>query len=463
MKKYFAKSGTDIKVLKISEDSFNERLAPKVYSIKFDPFSGFYLTELRDRYVIPPLYGRQENPEVRAQKIVNTFEDREKGTGALMTGTKGSGKTLLAQVVSNMMIDRGYPAIEINEAYKGSNFIDFITDIGTGVFLVDEFTKKFSGKSDDDDDDENGGDLQSQFLSMLDGTASYKRLFLFTENSKYYINSYLLNRPGRIYYSFEYKSMESDVIIDYCKSNGVNESIAKQIVTVSNRIEDFNFDILKAIVEEYKRYGDSTSTVEEITKDLNIEYMNNDRIKFVTEKIYDLDEGKVYEVIDDNPTVFSESMKYYYGGIRLKTTIDEVRAIKDIKREELEKLLRLMNIETSNLCLNDKKPRYKRYMDLLVKVGRFGSDGMFIHESLLNKSSSQGGSDDSSKEAEMKGDILNENLFSFMGIDLSEDLLLLDNDFALVSPESSNFNLVIKYKVMKQKAKSMGNVDFSFF
>jgi hypothetical protein len=67
------------------------------------------------------------------------------------------------------------------------------------------------------------------------------------------------NRPGRIFYSLDFKGLEQDFIIEYCEDNLNNKTHIQGVCRVAAMFDQFNFDMLKALVEEMNRYNESPS------------------------------------------------------------------------------------------------------------------------------------------------------------------------------------------------------------
>jgi hypothetical protein len=230
-----------------------ETLPAKVYTVRHDPMRGFFLSIHKDTFEVPSrVYG---SSKMKAYKVYSTYKLRSKSTGVLLTGDKGAGKTMLSSLVCSMAIKEGVPVLLVNEAFSGTEFNQFIDSIGECVVFYDEFAKTFENKEE-----------QNALLTLLDGTSSNKRLFLMTENNENLVNEFILDRPGRVFYHFQFNKLEKAVIEECCADHGVSE-IVENIMNLYNRMIEFSFDILAAIVEEYKRYPEDK--FDELTSDMN--------------------------------------------------------------------------------------------------------------------------------------------------------------------------------------------------
>jgi hypothetical protein len=206
------------------------------------------------------MYG---NINQRAERILNTFLDRPRTTGVLLEGEKGSGKSQLARNVSRAGYEMDLPTIIINAPFHGDQFNNLLACIEQpAIILMDEFEKVY-----------NVPELQEQVLTLLDGMMTSQKLFILTVNNKYRVNEHMKNRPGRIFYSISFSGLESDFIREYCEDNLDDKSEIENVLKVGALFKAFNFDMLKALVEEMNRYKESTFDALEL---LNAKPMEDD-------------------------------------------------------------------------------------------------------------------------------------------------------------------------------------------
>lgn len=241
---YFLKSGTTFRVSSKEAMDLHEKLPVGNYVIKKDEMSGQLFLESINSFEIK---GKQYGDLTKnTGRIMNTFLDRPATTGVMLTGEKGSGKSLLAKAVSIAAYAQQIPTIVINAAWCGDKFNSFIQSIEQPcIILFDEFEKVYDR------------DSQEQILTLLDGVFPSKKLFMLTCNDKYRVDTHMRNRPGRIYYMIDFKGLTADFIIEYCTDNLKAKNHIDKIVQIANLFTEFNFDMLKALVEEMNRYNES--------------------------------------------------------------------------------------------------------------------------------------------------------------------------------------------------------------
>jgi len=240
---YYIKQGDIFKPSSEASLDIRNELPVGNYTIGKDMYDNFFFQTV-DSFTLPnKRYG--DNTKY-SERIFNTFVKRENATGVLLTGEKGSGKSLLAKCLSSKAAENNIPTIIINAPWHGDGFNNLIQSIQQPcVILFDEFEKVYDSQQ------------QEAVLTLLDGTFPSKKLFVLTCNDQWRIDSNMRNRPGRIFYSIEFKGLSVEFIKEYCEDKLENKTHIETLCKVSTLYEQFNFDMLQGIVEDMNRYDES--------------------------------------------------------------------------------------------------------------------------------------------------------------------------------------------------------------
>jgi transcriptional regulator with PAS, ATPase and Fis domain len=247
----FIKTNSEVRLTSSYVESF-QLLPNGTYLTKFDVRNNEYYLELTEDFTTPnKIYG---NSELLSTRYVNTFNDSTKNMGILLTGLKGTGKSLTAKLTA---IKSNIPVILITEEFVGEEFKSFLNNIKQEVVIfIDEFEKVYSENN-----------TQQSLLSLLDGVFEGKKLFIFTSNMVNKVNTYMLNRPGRIRYLAEYESLDESVINDVINDILINKSNISGLLSVLDILGSISMDSLVSLITEMNTYGE---TANEAIKYLNI-------------------------------------------------------------------------------------------------------------------------------------------------------------------------------------------------
>lgn len=284
---YFLKDGNTFTVTNEQNIDIRNELPVGTYSV-MQSMKGYYLEQQPDIIIDHKVYG---DAQKNCNRILNTFFDRRGSTGVILQGEKGSGKTMLAKLLSNDLRKNGIITLLINTPFSGEAFNTFLSSITQPALVIfDEFEKVYSP------------DHQNALLTLFDGTHAGQKLYVVALNDYSRLNGFMKNRPGRFYYSFTYEGLEESFVREYCEDNLNNKSLISSVVNFSSSFSKFNFDMLKAIVEEMNRYNES---IGDVTKFLNIKPTDSN-FSMVIEEIKsttDLSKFKVPNTIIVNPMV----------------------------------------------------------------------------------------------------------------------------------------------------------------
>ena len=244
-----------------------DELPPKVYTVKFEKMSGFYLEEHADITVNEEkIYGEQLE---KAQKVIETYRRFERNLGVILSGDKGIGKSLFARLLSVYAMERGIPVLIVDQYIPG--IAAYLAGVDQRVMLLfDEFDKTFGAVK----PPEGAQEPQTEMLSLFDGISQGKKLFVITCNELRHLNDCIINRPGRFHYHFRFDYPSEGEIRDYLMDKLEKEHYDEinAIVEFSRKV-NLNYDCLRAIALEVNG-GEKFSTA---IQDLNILNLAQDK------------------------------------------------------------------------------------------------------------------------------------------------------------------------------------------
>jgi hypothetical protein len=291
-----------------SAPDFKDFLPVGTYLLNNDPVRGYYLSEIDDFTLPKRTYGKEIE---RHQRIINTFLSRPAATGVILAGEKGAGKTLLSKRISiEAAKQHEIPTIIINAPYHGDDFNQFIQSITQpALIILDEFEKVYDNEA------------QNALLTVLDGTMQSKKLFIVAINDVFKMNQYMLNRPGRFFYVFNYAGVPEDAIREFLGDNLEDKSRIESVVSYAQLFRNFTFDMLSAIVEEMNRYDEP---IREVLKYINVsmEYGGGDTYEVLDVRFKDPDESNLGW--DRDSLKKRRSAREFNGGDRYNPLQDEV-------------------------------------------------------------------------------------------------------------------------------------------
>ncbi len=227
----------------------HKQLPIGVYLLKINPNTGeYYLEKKSNNFKLPSkIYG--DNSVIK-RYLKSYYSNIDKNLGVILSGLKGTGKTITAQILCNEI---NLPIILINQPYHGNEFISFMSNslFHECVIFVDEFEKIYLNQNSD-----NGTAAMSDFLSLMDGNFKSHKLFLLTVND-FKINDFLVNRPSRIRYRKHYEQLDdsivNEVIDDLLKYPKHKQSIIDFLI----KLDFTTFDILVEIIKEVNLFNEN--------------------------------------------------------------------------------------------------------------------------------------------------------------------------------------------------------------
>ena len=324
--------------------NINDTLPLGTYYISFDPISGFYLSQTENIQLKTKIYG--EKTGIRTSRIINTFKDRVDNTGVLLSGIKGSGKSLQIKHISEVLRnEHGISSLIVNTNMPIDALTLFLNEITEPIVVIlDEFEKTFEKMEE-----------QKQFLTLLDGISFNKKLYLFSCNDVEKITEFMLARPSRIYYHYRYTTMDKEAVVGYCEDFLKNKKFIENIIAIHDFMGNtFNFDILQSLIQESNRYDESPLDIINI---LNIKDNSNQRYRYrdFTYKMEFTDNhySSIEDEIKDGKFVSIDMEEFYHGKtMRIDSFIPSVTK-KDYENLK-EKYKKVQQVQFSTQNFNEK-------------------------------------------------------------------------------------------------------------
>ena len=256
-------------------------LPAQTYLVNFDKQSGFFLSKYADIQVSEKMYGVHN---IKLNKVMSAFDAFERNLGVILSGDKGIGKSSFAKLLAVECVRIGIPVVVVNTYIPG--IAEYLASFDqTVMVLFDEFDKTFKTSNN------NGVDAQAEMLTLFDGLAQGKKMFVVTCNSLNGLNDFLVNRPGRFHYHFRFGYPTAEDVREYL-ADKVNEKFHSEInkvVSFSRKI-DLNYDCLRAIAFELN----TGTSFKDAILDLNIVRDGYQRNNTYICKLY-LDNGEIWE------------------------------------------------------------------------------------------------------------------------------------------------------------------------
>ncbi len=235
--KKFHVSGVNAAVVRIDPDQLRDELPAGVYSVGFSMMSGFFLELRRNEFDLPEtLFGEIHD---RTARLMKRYELNGE-VSALLSGAKGSGKTLLAHNFANLaMKNLGKAVILVDNSFENpAGLKEFLVDVGDAVFIFDEFAKNFCEEE------------QQQMLDFFSGSNAGKRATFVIENRYTDINEFMIDRPGRMRFHFRYSKLKMEVVKEVCDYFNLHIDLTRLIMGYAARSLSFGMDSLHRLIEE---------------------------------------------------------------------------------------------------------------------------------------------------------------------------------------------------------------------
>lgn len=227
----------------------------KVYNLKWDRYNGMSYFEEDGLLSLPAKVYTTKSDDVFIKRVNTYFQKTSKlSTGVMLSGIKGTGKTVMAKVIAK---NSNLPIIVVDEDYPTGRINDFFRKFETPVTIIfDEVDKHWDTED---------------LLGWLDGVqTNAKKLVLFTCNNEDRVNDYLKDRCSRVRYIRHFEANDNarflrEILLD----KGIAEDKIKDTYTfIVNNFGLLSIDNILSFIDEKLLFPELSN--EEILNDMNI-------------------------------------------------------------------------------------------------------------------------------------------------------------------------------------------------
>jgi len=210
-----------------------------VYRVAASEELGFHLVHLCDKLELPTKVYAMD--EAFIAHVMRTIEATPgENLGILLSGTKGTGKTVTAKQICNLT---GLPIILV-EANLGLGMTLFLASIPQPVVIfMDEYDKTFESERQKD---------SNAMLPLMDGALNNKdtrKIFLLTTNASS-VNENMLNRPARLLFHVRYSDLPYATIIEMVDDMLVHKELRQAVLAYISTLEMITVDIVTKTVSQ---------------------------------------------------------------------------------------------------------------------------------------------------------------------------------------------------------------------
>ena len=228
-----------------------------VYNVGLS-LEGWYLEKYAEEFTFDyKIYGLETE---FCEHVIKTFENTTGNLGIMLTGTKGTGKTVTAKLLANAF---KLPVIIVKDM-GGNNqgMIEYFSSFNfDSILFFDEFEKNFSNED-------------STILQIMDGVYNigYRKIFLLTTNQMT-VNENLVGRPSRIRYVKKCGNLDLKTVRQYLDDNLKVKEAYQDLINYIDTLSISTIDILKSIVNEVNIHGiDGLTKAKEFFNVSTLEY-----------------------------------------------------------------------------------------------------------------------------------------------------------------------------------------------
>ena len=232
--------------------------AGKVYDLKIRKQWGEIITQftLNGEMNLPKKVFTTKKDDLFIKRVLHSYNhDTKNTTGILLTGDKGSGKTVTAKVIAEKA---NLPIVVIHSETLLTELNDFFKSFDDPVcILFDEVDKNFETRD---------------LLTFLDGIQkTAKKLVVMTANDSNRVDEFLKNRCSRVRYYRNYSIMEDakEYAEMIAKDRGL-ENVDEVVNFIVEKIKFPSIDNICSFIDEIVFTKEMQLTLDEVLYFMNI-------------------------------------------------------------------------------------------------------------------------------------------------------------------------------------------------
>lgn len=227
-------------------------LPVSVYSIHEDAFLNLSLESRFEKFSFShKIYGKDHT---FIKRVLKTYHNTTGNLGVLLNGIKGTGKSVTAKLLCNEL---NLPVIVVDSNYE--NLVSFLSEIQQDVVvLLDEYEKIYKDSA--------------TLLGAMDGidASTFRRTFILTTND-IYVNTNMLNRPGRIRYLKNYNNLDIETVKEIIDDLLVYRNYESDLLDTLRDMTHITVDLVISIIQEINIHNEPASS---FTSIFNVDFKN---------------------------------------------------------------------------------------------------------------------------------------------------------------------------------------------
>lgn len=233
----------------------------KVYNLKYNRYEGMSYFEEDGSLNLPSKVYSTDEDKIFIKRVNTYFKKTDKlSTGVMLSGVKGTGKTVMAKVIAK---NSNLPVIVVDEDFPTGRINDFFRKFSTPVAVIfDEVDKHWDTE---------------ELLGWLDGVqTNAKKLVLFTCNNENNISEYLQNRCSRVRYKRHFEANDNARFLkEILKDKGIKD-IEGTYNFIVNNFKLLSIDNILSFIDEKLMFPELNNAT--LAIDMNIELKNRSNI-----------------------------------------------------------------------------------------------------------------------------------------------------------------------------------------